>query len=331
MHKYVIKRLLALIPVILGVIFIIQLILYLSPSDAAVVILGNNYTPEGAEAVRESLGLNRPFLTRYLDWIGGFFRGDLGLSYHYGTPVAELVAPRLLVTCCLSLMSFLLVTAVSIPLGVWEAWTAGRGGRRRSSRAAAKLAGLLRTAWNQLFMALPPFFSGILISWIFGILLKWFQPGIKDYPTLTEAPGRFFWYLLFPAVSIAIPRIAMTVRMLHSTISGEMGRDYVRTAISRGNDRWQVLRRHVLKNAMVPVIAFLAQTMAEVVAGSIVVEQVFGVPGLGRLLLNSIGYRDWAVVQVIIVILAFWVVLAGTVGDLISQRLDPRLQLGGAK
>ena len=329
--KYAVRKGFTLLVTMLIVSFLAFSAFSMISGDAATTMLGTEATPEKVAALREQLGLNRPFLTRYLDWIGGFFRGDLGLSYHYGTPVAELVAPRLLVTCCLSLMSFLLVTAVSIPLGVWEAWTAGRGGRRRSSRAAAKLAGLLRTAWNQLFMALPPFFSGILISWIFGILLKWFQPGIKDYPTLTEAPGRFFWYLLFPAVSIAIPRIAMTVRMLHSTISGEMGRDYVRTAISRGNDRWQVLRRHVLKNAMVPVIAFLAQTMAEVVAGSIVVEQVFGVPGLGRLLLNSIGYRDWAVVQVIIVILAFWVVLAGTVGDLISQRLDPRLQLGGAK
>ena len=121
----------------------------------------------------------------------------------------------------------------------------------------------------------------------------------------------------------------MTVRMLRSTILSEMNRDYVRTAISRGNDRRGVLCRHVLKNAMVPVVAFLAQTMAEVIAGSIVVEQVFGAPGMGRLLLASISNRDWPVVQAIVVILAFWVVLAGTIGDLISLRIDPRLRLGG--
>ena len=124
---------------------------------------------------------------------------------------------------------------------------------------------------------------------------------------------------------------AMTVRMMSSVITGEMRRDYVRTAIARGNDRSGVLRRHVLKNALVPVITFLAQTMAEIVAGSIVVEQVFAIPGLGRMLVASISNRDYPVVQAIVVILALWVVLSGTVADLINQRIDPRLRLGGAK
>ena len=136
-------------------------------------------------------------------------------------------------------------------------------------------------------------------------------------------------YLFFASVSLAIPRIAMTVRMLASTIRSEMGKDYVRTAISRGNDRPSVLRRHVLKNALVPVVTFMAQTMAEIVAGGIVVEQVFAIPGLGRLLVASIANRDYPVVQAIVVILAFWVVLAGTIADLINQQIDPRLQLGG--
>ena len=122
----------------------------------------------------------------------------------------------------------------------------------------------------------------------------------------------------------------MTVRMLRSTIQGEMRRDYVRTAISRGNDRGAVLRRHVLRNALVPVVTFLAQTMAEIVAAGIVVEQVFAIPGLGRLLVASISNRDYPVVQAIVVILAFWVVLAGTVADIVNQRIAPRLRLGGA-
>ena len=122
----------------------------------------------------------------------------------------------------------------------------------------------------------------------------------------------------------------MTVRMLRSTVQGEMRKDYVRTAISRGNDRGGVLYRHVLKNALVPVVTFLAQTMAEIVASSIVVEQVFAIPGLGRMLVSSIANRDYPTVQAIVVILAFWVVLAGTVADLLNQRIDPRLRLGGA-
>ena len=131
------------------------------------------------------------------------------------------------------------------------------------------------------------------------------------------------------AVALALPRIAMTTRMLRSTVRGELRKSYVRTAISRGNDRSAVLNRHVLKNSLVPVVTFLAQTMAEIVAGGIVVEQVFGIAGLGRMLVASIGNRDYPVVQAIVVILAFWVVLAGTLADLINSHIDPRLNLGG--
>lgn len=292
--------------------------------DPATAMLGTEATPEKVAALQEELGLNRPAAERYLLWLAGFFTGDLGTSYSYGTSVSSLLAPRLPVTLILSLMSFVLIVAVAVPLGVRSVRYEGRTGRLR------QLLGAVRTVFNQLLMAVPPFFSGILLSWVFGILLKWFQPG-GQFPALGEAPGKFFWYLLFPAVSIAIPRIAMTVRMLRSTLLSQMQRDYVRTAISRGNDRVGVLRRHVLKNALTPVVAFLAQTMAEVIAGSIVVEQVFGVPGLGRLLLGSISGRDWPVVQAIVVVLAFWVVLAGTVGDLLSQYIDPRLRLGGTR
>jgi peptide/nickel transport system permease protein len=134
------------------------------------------------------------------------------------------------------------------------------------------------------------------------------------------------WYLVFPAAALALPRVAQTIRMLRGTVLTEMDKDYVRTAIARGNDRWQVLTRHVLKNSLVPVVTFLAQMMAEIVAGSIVVEQVFNLPGLGRLLLSAIGSRDYPTVQAIVVILAFWVVLSNTAADLLNRRIDPRLE-----
>lgn len=291
--------------------------------DPATAMLGTEATPEKVAALREELGLNRPFPARYLAFLGGFFSGDLGTSYSYKMPVAQLVGEKLPVTLTLALLSFVLITAVSIPLGVRSVRYEGRVGRRY------RVADGIRTVANQFFMAVPPFFSGILLTWIFGVGLHWFTLG--ECPAFSRKPGAFLLYLFFPALSVAIPRIAMTVRMLRSTILSEMGSDYVRTAISRGNDRGGVLRRHVLKNAMVPVVAFLAQTMAEVVAGSIVVEQVFSVPGLGRLLLGSIGNRDWPVVQVIVVILGLWVVLAGTIGDLITQAMDPRWRLGGER
>lgn len=313
--KYAAKR----IAMLLLTMVIVSLLSFLAfdviSGDPATAMLGTQATPEKVEALREELGLNRPLPVRYVQWLGGFFTGELGVSYSYNVPVAELIAQKLPVTLCLSLLSFLLIAAVSIPLGLRAA---GRSGGRLDGAG---------TIVNQLMMAVPPFFTGVLLTWVFSILLGWFVHG--EFPGLGRNFGAALGYLLFPAVSIAIPRIAMTERMLRSTLMEEMRKDYVRTAISRGNDRGQVLRRHVLKNALVPVVTFLAQTMAEIVAGSIVVEQVFAVPGLGRLLLASIGNRDYPVVQAIVVVLALWVVLAGTIADLVNQRIDPRLRLGG--
>ena len=312
--KYVCKRVLTGLATMLTVSFLTFAAFSLISGDTATTMLGTAATPERLEALRAELGLDRPLPVRYGEWLLNCFQGDLGVSTSYRQPVRELLAPKIRLTLCLSFMSFLLITAVSIPLGVWSA------GVRRLEGA--------RTALNQLGMAVPPFFTGIMLSWVFGVGLKWFTPG--QFPDAGQDFASAAGYLLFAAVSLAIPRIAMTVRMLRSTVREELGKDYVRTAIARGNDRGQVLRRHVLKNALAPVVTFLAQTMAELVAGSIVVEQVFVIPGLGRMLVASISNRDYPVVQAIVVILAFWVVLAGTAADLVNQRMDPRLRLGGA-
>ncbi len=314
--KYAIKRIGTMLFTMVIVSFLAFVAFDLISGDTATAILGTEATPEALEALRQELGLNRPLPVRYGEWLLGFFTGNLGLSHSYQMPVSQLIFPKLQVTLCLSILSFLIITLVSIPLGVHSA-----------SRTGEKLDAFW-TGFNQLCMAVPPFFIGILVTWVFSIQLRWFVHG--QFPDLHTDFGGAIVYLLFPAVTIAIPRIAMTVRMLRSTILCEMQKNYVRTAISRGNDRRAVLRRHVLKNALVPVVTFLAQTMAEILAGSIVVEQVFGIPGLGRLMVASISNRDTMVVQAIVVILAFWVVLASTVADIINQRIDPRLRLGGA-
>lgn len=313
--KYAVRRIAMLLVTMLVVSFLAFVAFDLISGDPAEIMLGTQATPEALEALRAELGLDRPLPVRYGSWLLGFVTGDLGVSYQYHQPVGELLGGKVLVSLCLSLLSFLLIVAVSIPLGVWSA-----------QREDGVLSGA-RTVFNQLFMAIPPFFTGMLLSWVFGILLRWFVPG--DFPGLTEHFAGAMKHLFFAAVAIAIPRIAMTTRMLRSTIRSELQKSYVRTAISRGAARGDVLRRHVLKNSLVPVVSFLAQTMAEIVAGGIVVEQVFGIGGLGRMLVASIGNRDYPVVQAIVVILAFWVVLAGTLADIISARIDPRLELGG--
>lgn len=312
--NHLLKRIWTLLATMLLVSFLTFAAFSLISGDTATAMLGTSATPERLAALRAELGLDRPLLVRYGQWLLGFFTGDLGVSTSYKQPVWDILAPKVRLTLGLSLVSFLLIAAVSIPLGLLTA-----GGRRLEGA---------RTALNQLAMAVPPFFTGILLSWVFGVGLKWFMPGQFPDPKRDFAGAAI--YLFFAAAALSIPRIAMTTRMLRSTVREELGRDYVRTAIARGNDRGQVLRRHVLKNALPPVVTFLAQTMAEIVAGSIVVEQVFVLPGLGQMLVTSIAGRDYPVVQAIVVILAFWVVLAGTAADLINQSIDPRLRLGGA-
>ena len=314
--KYVCKRILMLLVTMVIVSFLAFAAFELIHGNAAEIMLGTQATADRVAELEAQLGLDRPFLVRYISWLAGFFTGDLGTSYSYSQPVWELIAPKVGITLCLGLLSFVLIAVVSIPLGLWAA------------KSRSRLGDAVGTVLDQLCMAVPPFFTGILISWLFSITLHWFVHG--QFPDLGTDPAGALRYLFFAAVAIAIPRIAMTVRMLRSTIQGEMRKDYVRTAISRGNDRAGVLRRHVLRNALVPVVTFLAQTMAEIVAAGIVVEQVFAIPGLGRLLVASISNRDYPVVQAIVVILAFWVVLAGTLADIVNQRIDPRLRLGGA-
>ena len=280
--------------------------------SAAEARLGTQATPERVASLREQLGLDRPFPVRYGEWLSGFATGNLGQSLTYRQGVGELLRDKLLTSALLSGMSFALIVLCSIPLSLLVV------------RLAGKPIDAAHTVLNQFCMAVPPFFTGLLLSWLFGVTLHWFTPGA--FPGLSRM-GDALRFLIFPAVAIAIPRVAMTVRMLRGTLLRELNRDYVRTAISRGSDRDTVLRRHVLKNSLTPTVAFLAQMMAEIVAGVIVVEQVFGVPGLGRMLVVSISNRDYPVVQAIVVILAFWVVASSTAADLINARIDPRLAL----
>lgn len=314
--KQALKKLGAFLLTMVIVSFVTFLAFQLIPGDPVTHMLGTSYTPERADALREQLGLKGPLLVRYWDWLKGFITGAMGTSYSYNLPVSQLVGEKVGNTLALNALTFVLIVALSLPIGLFTV--------RRHGGAADRCL----TVVNQVIMAVPPFFTGILFTWLFSVVLSWL-PG--TFIEFSQDPVGYWKCLFFPALALALPRIAMTVRMLRSTLLEELHRDYVRTAISRGNDSRAALYRHALKNALPPVVTFLAQTMAEIVASSIVVEQVFSIPGLGRLLLASINSSDWPVVQAIVVLLALWVMLAGTVADLINQRIDPRLRLGGAK
>jgi len=311
--RYFAKKFFAMLVTLFAISLLTFLAFQLIPSDPAVKMLGNEYTPEKAEALREALGLNENVFLRYFKWLGGFFTGDLGISYSYNLPVASLLNGKITTTALLSLLAFLLTGFISIPLGLLLA------------RYEGGVFDRISIVLNQIMMAIPQFFIGIIFTSLFGLWLRLFVVG--DFVHITESFWGFFKYIFFAALAIAIPKIAMTTKLLRSSILSELNEDYVRTAYSRGNNRKQVLRIHVLRNSIIPVVSFLTVTIADIIAGSIIIEQVFAIPGVGRLLLSSISNRDFAVVQAIVVIIAAVVLAANFLADILYQYIDPRIKL----
>lgn len=310
--KQILKKLASMLITLLIVSFLVFLAFDLIPGDAATSKLGTQATPERVEALREEMGLNRPFMVRYGSWLWDFVRGDMGTSYQYSQPVTNMLAGKLPITITLIIISFVMIVAVSIPLGVYTA--------KHQGGVMDKII----TVCNQILMAIPPFFSGMIITFIFGILLKWFVPG--GFISYTKDWGAFLSYMIFPSVAVALPKIAMTVKLLRTSVLEEAGKDYVRTAYSRGNNTTSVLYKHVLKNALIPVITFLGMALSDMIAGSIIIEQVFNIPGLGRILLTSISNRDYPVVEAIIMLIAFLVVASNFLVDVLYRVFDPRMR-----
>ena len=311
--KYFIKKLFTLIMTLLFISMLTFGAFSVISGDAAVTKLGTEASPEQIEALREEMGLNKPVVERYVNWLGGAVRGDFGESYQYtGQAVSELLADRLPVTVMLAILSFLMIIILSIPLGIFSAKYSGRW------------PDTLINQTTQITMAIPPFFLGILLTYIFGLILKWFQPG--SFVSLSED----FWgsvsYLIFPAAASALPKIAMVVKFLRNSVLSEVRKDYVRTAYSKGNNKNRALYAHVLKNALIPVITFMALVAAEILAGSIIVEQVFSVPGVGRLLISAISARDYPVVQAIVMYVTTVVIVINFIVDMLYQLADPRVR-----
>ena len=322
--KYLGKKILTLIMTLFLVSVAAFLAFQIIPGDVVTSILGTEATPEREEQLREELGLNKPPVVRYFSWAGDVLKGDLGVSYRYSKnmnemmPVKELIGDKLPVTLWLAALSLVLIILVSIPLGVLWAESASRQTGRLGHFLDATLGVITQTT-----MAIPSFFLGILVTYLFGILFKFFAPG--GYISYQENFTGFLGYLLFPALSIALPKIAMTARFLRNSMLTELKSDYVRTAYSKGCTRRRVMFGHVLRNAMMPVITFLGMIVAEIVAGSIVIEQVFGLPGIGRLLISSISTRDFPVVEILILYITFVVIFVYFLVDILYRVIDPRI------
>lgn len=310
--KFIAKKIITLLFTLLIVSFLVFLAFSVIPGDPALSKLGTEATPEKLETLREEMGLNKPLLVRYGSWILGVLQGDLGTSYSYQMKVTTMIFEKIPITITLTVMAFLFVMIISIPLGIYTA--------KHQGSAIDKCILIV----NQVMMSIPPFFAGILITYLFGLVLKWFIPG--DFISYTVNKKDFVLYLIFPAIGMAIPKCAMVVTLLRSSVIEQSKMDYARTAYSKGNTTNAVLYGHLLKNAFIPVITFLGMTFTDMIAGSVVIEQVFGIPGIGRILLTSISNRDYPVVQGIVLLLAFMVLIVNLLVDIIYQIIDPRMR-----
>ncbi|KUK67234.1 MAG: ABC-type dipeptide/oligopeptide/nickel transport system, permease component, partial [Mesotoga infera] len=253
------------------------------PGNPALTRLGVDAQESQYEALSAELGLNDPLEIRLSRWLKGLFTGDLGISMRYSVPVSELILDRLPVTISLAVMALVLIVLIGIPLGIV------------SAKYGERLPGILITLISQIGMAIPSFWSGIILIYIFGIVLRWVSPG-GFVPWSEDAYGAFK-SLILPAIAIALPSIASIIRYTRNSIMDQMKNDYVQLALSKGLNLNSVLLRHVLKNALIPIITVLGMIAANILGGAIVIEQVFTLPGVGRLLINAITTRDLPLVQ----------------------------------
>ena len=320
MGFFLLKRLLSFFATLAVASALIFAVLELLPGNAAEVILGETATPEAVAALQVRLGLDRPPLVRYTQWVGGLLQGDTARSISYDTPTAELLAERLRVTLPLALMAMALTVVLALGLGVYAA------SRHR------RLGDVGVMALSQVGIAIPNFWFAILLILLFAVKLQWVSAG--GFPGWTEeeggGPAQALKALLLPALSLALVQAAILARVTRSAVLDMMREDFVRTARAKGLSRRAVLWKHVLRNAMIPVLTVAGMQFANLVTGTIVVENVFVLPGVGRLVFQAISNRDLVVVRDVVMLLAAVVVLVNFVVDVLYAVVDPRLRHAAA-
>ena len=308
------RRLTALMVTLLVASLLIFLLLEILPGDPAAVILGVGAQEDTLRALRAELGLDLPAPVRYLNWLGEVLQGDLGRSYTYDTPVQELLLNRVELSLPLALLAILLSTGIAIPLGVFAA------SRHR------KVADTGIMGFAQLGVAVPNFWFAILLILLFSVKLGWFSAG--GFAGWDAGWFPAFKSLVLPAVALALPQAAILARVTRSSVLESVQEDYIRTARAKGLSRSQALWRHSVRNALIPVVTILGLQLSFLLAGTIIIENVFYLPGVGRLLFQAIAQRDLMVVKNLVLVLAATVVFINFLVDLLYAVLDPRLRLG---
>lgn len=311
--KYFIKKIIILIVTLFLVSIVTFGVFQILPGDPVLVMLGVDADPAQAEQLREQLGLNNPLLQRYGDWIVGLMHGNLGTSYKYSLPVMDLLKDRIQPTVILTIMAILITIAVGLPVGIWVA------------RYSAKWYANLVSGISQLGLSIPSFWYGILLILIFAVRFNVLPSG--GYTTWAEDPVECIRSLLLPSIALSFGTTATIIRYLKNTLLDNINMDYVRTAKSKGLTEKEVVYKHVLRNALIPVITMLAMLITDILAGSIIIETVFSLPGLGSLMTTSISSRDFPLLQSAVMYVAMIVVALNTIVDILYGVIDPRIRV----
>lgn len=313
MSVFLLKRFVTFLATLIGTSIVVFLVLEILPGDAAQVMSGPDAPPDVVENLRRKFGLDQPPLQRYLDWVGGMLVGDFGISYAYETPVTELIVERLALTVPLAMMAMALTVAVALSLGVFAA-------QRHGTAADVGIMGI-----SQLGIAIPNFWFAILLVLLFAVQLRWVQAG--GFPGWGEGVWPALRSLLLPAIALATVQAAILARITRSSILEVLREDFVRTARAKGLGRRAAMWRHALRNALIPVVTIMGLQFSNLLAGTIVVESVFYLPGLGRLIFQAISNRDLFIVRGSVMLLAAMVVIVNFVVDLLYATIDPRLKV----
>ncbi|MGR3562698.1 MAG: ABC transporter permease [Heliomarina sp.] len=312
MLNYIFKRFLSLIVSLAVASLVIFFVIEVAPGDPAQFMLGINAQPDTVAALRTELGLDVPKWQRYLGWVGGLVTGDFGTSYTYRTPISTMIADRLWVSLPLAIYALTLSTVIAFPAGIYAAARRGKGGDMAVMGA------------TQLGVAVPNFWFAMMMVLIFAINLRWFSAG--GFAGWDKGFRTGIHSLTLPAVSLALPQAAILARVMRSALLDILGEDFMRTARAKGLTRRQALWRHGVRNALIPVLTIIGLQFSFLLAGSIIIEQVFYLPGLGRLVFQAISSRDLIVVESVVMLLVFAVITVNFLVDLAYAAVDPRLR-----
>lgn len=312
MGKYLLRKTATLLVVLLVVSFVTFFIIHLTPGDPAQVMLGSEATPEAVAALRERMGLNRPLPVQYVEWLEDVFRGDLGESIFMEGAMLEIIGERVVPTIELTLCALTISVIIAIPTGILAARKRGR------------IADTGMMIFSMLGVSVPNFLLGLFLVLAFAVGLKWLPA--SGYKEMADGIGKHFRYLLLPSISLGLMHAALLSRMTRSSILEVLNKDYIKMAKAKGVKANSLMYKHALRNALIPIITVIAQSFVSLMAGALVTETIFNIPGLGKLIMDSIMRRDYEVVQAMILLVATLNVVVMFVLDIIYGVIDPRIR-----